>query len=162
MQPEENSVHMVQLTDGSRFGGVLLGNDLSVTLSRGGQVTLPMGVVQRIMFAAEPDNNEPRSMLRLRGGDVVVVALAPKMQLKTVYGDLSVNGPEVKGIERVADTLDDIQVTLWGRLLIHRADRFLDFGLHCGRWHPRTGAGQHHRELHHPDSQTDGRDIEAD
>jgi hypothetical protein len=107
-------VHVISLTDGSRFSGLLLSDGLDVTMVRGPKVILPAASLRRLAFAPDPEEAaEPTATLRLTGDDVLVVTLAPKVVIATMYGSVTVNGPEVKRISRVKDTPEDLQFALW-------------------------------------------------
>ncbi len=114
LQPEQSPVHIISLTDGSRFSGLLLSDALDVSLTRGPKVSLPSASIRRLAFAPDPDDvAEPAATLRLTGDDVLVVTLAPKIVVATTYASVTINGPEVKRISRVKDTPEDLQFALW-------------------------------------------------
>lgn len=114
LQPEQSPVHIISLTDGSRFSGLLLSDALDVSLMRGPKVSLPSASIRRLAFAPDPDDvAEPAATLRLTGDDVLVVTLAPKIVVATTYASVTINGPEVKRISRVKDTPEDLQFALW-------------------------------------------------
>lgn len=114
LQPEQSPVHVISLTDGSRFSGLLLSDGFDVSLVRGPKVVLPSASIRRLAFAPDPEDvTEPSATLRLTGDDVLVVTLAPKINVVTTYANVTINGPEVKRISRVKDTPEDLQFALW-------------------------------------------------
>ena len=112
LQPEQSPVHIVSLIDGSRFSGLLLSDAIDCTLARGGKVSFPLASVRRLAFVPE-NESEPVASLRLTNDDSLAAVLPAKFVLLTSYGEVNVNGAEVKRITRVKDTLEDIQAQLW-------------------------------------------------
>ncbi len=112
LQPDQSPVHQVMLTDGSSFSGLLLEQTLSFPLARGGNLQAPMALVRKLVIAPATEE-DPVSQLRLTGEDLLAATLPEQVTLLTAYGQVAVNGAEIKGISRVKNTLDDIQVQLW-------------------------------------------------
>ena len=114
LQPEDNPAHAITLTDGSRFSGLLLADDLKLTLSSGQAVSFPLGSVRKLAFSPVSDDQpEAPATLRLTGDDTLAVTLSGKMTLTASYGDVPVNPAEVRQLVRVKSTSEDVQITLW-------------------------------------------------
>lgn len=144
LQPEQSPVHILTLTDGSRFSGVLLSEKLETNLTRGPAFVFPANALRRLAFAAETDSDAdtPSATLRLTGDDVLTVTLAPTVVVATTYGNVTINGPEVKRIARVKETAEDLQFALWDDSVItgQLAEPFLQCTL-AGAVAARIAAG---------------------
>jgi hypothetical protein len=137
LQNEDSGVHEIQLTDGSRFAGLMEADELSAQLSiqKGQSAHFPIGQISRVQFAgkiAESDDFTP--MFHLANEDLLVGTLSGTLKLDTTFDTISVNGAEVKSMDRLAEGSRDVQVVMWdGATLSGQVESSsLDCRLKCG------------------------------
>jgi len=137
LQNDDSGVHEIELTDGSRFAGLMGGDSLSAQLSiaKGQTAQFPIGQISRIQLAgkiAESDDFTP--MFHLANEDLLVGTLSGTLKLDTTFDTISVNGAEVKSMDRLADGARDVQVVMWdGATLSGQVESAsLDCRLKCG------------------------------
>jgi hypothetical protein len=116
LQNQDNGVHEIALTDGSRFVGLMGGEVFSAQLlmSKGPVVQFPIGQISRLQFAgkiAETDDFTP--MFHLANEDLLVGTLSGTLKLDTTFDTISINGAEVKSMDRLAEGSRDVQVVMW-------------------------------------------------
>lgn len=127
-QGEDQPVHQVRLSDGSRFAA-LVGQDAFALKPRsaaggggGKPVTFPAAAIARLQFGQgpeEPDEDAPT--LALTNGDVLVGGLAGVLELETAFDTIRLNGAEVRGLRHAAPAVGEgnpgapteVQVTMW-------------------------------------------------
>ncbi|MDW8261798.1 MAG: hypothetical protein RMJ35_04665 [Phycisphaerales bacterium] len=116
----EAAAHVAVLSDGSRFGGLLLSENLQLKLTTTGQtVTFPAGAIARIMVSAEqPDPRDGDPTLALAGGDVLVARLTGTLQLETAFDTLALNADEIVALAPLKESGLDVQVTLWDQTTV--------------------------------------------
>jgi hypothetical protein len=112
----EHSVHLLELTDGSRLSGLVAAGELSFTL-RGAAgsavVNVPVAMLSRVQHVMVADEESERAAARLNNGDRLCGMLDGQMKLTTAFDTITINAPEVRGITRVGDGGMDVQITLW-------------------------------------------------
>jgi len=120
LQSEDSGVHEFYLTDGSKFSGLLLAEQLNMVLDAPGAegkeqaVSFPTSAVARIQLAgkvAEQDDSTPT--LELTNDDTLVGTLNGKLELATAFDTIAVNANEVKSLARLGESASDVSVTLW-------------------------------------------------
>ena len=116
LQNDDSGVHEIELTDGSRFAGLMGADEVSAQLlmAKGQTAQFPIGQISRIQFAgkvAESDDFTP--MFHLANEDLLVGTLAGTLKLDTAFDTISVNGAEVKSMDRLAEGSRDVQVVMW-------------------------------------------------
>jgi hypothetical protein len=118
-QAEDSGVHQIQLTDGSKFAGLVVGGQFDFKLAggAGGQtVTFPASAMARLQIATNEDENEDddRPALNLMHDDVLVGALAGQLKLSTAFDTIALNAPEIRALSRAGkDAGLDVQIELW-------------------------------------------------
>lgn len=120
LQDADTGVHVATLADGSRFGGLLQTDQLTLKLAATGEaVTIPLGqvgVIQMRAEAPEPASDAPR--LSLVGGDVLVASLVGDLKLDTAFDTLSVNADEIVSVSPLKESGFDVQVGLWDQTTV--------------------------------------------
>ena len=119
LQNEDNHVHEIELTDGSRFAGLLTADVFEMKLDTGGAanqtVKFPVSAIGRIQFnpkVKEPDDSEPT--VHLSNEDELVGALTGKLKLDTSFDTIDINAPELKSLAHAAEGgAADVQAVLW-------------------------------------------------
>ncbi|MDB5333721.1 MAG: hypothetical protein JWP03_4872 [Phycisphaerales bacterium] len=114
-QNEDNSVHEIFLTDGSKFAGLLGAEAFEVTLDAGEQaVKFPASAVARLQFSGKvTDVDDFTPTLRLVNEDLLVGTLTGKLSLETAFDTITVNATEIRSLTHAKDTVQDVQVVLW-------------------------------------------------
>lgn len=138
LQGEEHGVHQFVLASGSRFAGLLSAEQLTVKLtSTQKTITLPTSSIARLQFqpegvgatspgaavpaaavpaaeatrASQPRKDSPT--LTLTSGDVFAGELVGDLNLVTLFDQIKLPAAQIRGLTRVKETNDDVQVTLW-------------------------------------------------
>ncbi len=116
-QSEESGVHIISLTDGSRFSGLVTADQFNMKLAGGVSseaVKFLTTTISRMQLAGKaPELDDSMPTLTMVNQDQLVGALTGQLKLDTAFDTLEVNGPEIKKIVRAASGTDDVQVTLW-------------------------------------------------
>ncbi|MDB5290250.1 MAG: hypothetical protein JWL69_1491 [Phycisphaerales bacterium] len=114
---EDQPVHQILLTDGSRFAGLVQKDPLEFkprTVAGGKPISFPAAALSRVQLVArieEPADDAPT--LSLSTSDRLVGTLAGKLQLETAFDTIEINGPEVRALARAGNAPGEVQVTLW-------------------------------------------------
>ncbi|MDB5303574.1 MAG: hypothetical protein JWM97_1123 [Phycisphaerales bacterium] len=114
---EDQPVHQILLTDGSRFAGLVQQDPLEFkprTVAAGKPLSFPAAAVSRVQLAAkveEPAEDAPT--LSLSTSDRLVGTLAGKLFLETAFDTIEINGAEIRALARAGSALGEVQVTLW-------------------------------------------------
>jgi hypothetical protein len=120
LQGNESAVHVATLADGSRFGGLLQADQLSLKLAATGQtISLPVGAIASLQMQAEtvePAAGAPR--LLLAGGDELVAPLQGELKLDTAFDTLTLKAAEISAITPLKESGFDVQVTLWDQTTV--------------------------------------------
>lgn len=140
LQGEDQAVHVIELTDGSRFAGLVAKEAFELKPAgweaAGGVVRLPLAAVSRVQFGtnaakekegetSDAPSDDPK--LALTNGDLLVGSLAGKLVLETTFDAIEINAAEVRslrhGTPSGADAGDggattvaspsEVQVSLW-------------------------------------------------
>jgi hypothetical protein len=137
-QGEEQSLHQVQLVDGSRFAALVMADSYEVELA--GQALLEpvrfsTASLARVQFNSavnEPDDATP--LMTLANGDVLVGTLQGQLRLETAFDTLAISTGEVKRLMSMKTAPADVQILLWDDSLLQGQLRepVLDFLTTCG------------------------------
>ena len=120
LQNEENQVHEIELTDGSRFAGLLTNAQFDLKLESGGSgpeqiVKIPASAVARIQLTTkvkEADDDTPT--IHLANEDQLNGALIGKLKLDTAFDTIEVNAPELRSLSHSPEgTAADVTAVLW-------------------------------------------------
>ncbi|MDB5333722.1 MAG: hypothetical protein JWP03_4873 [Phycisphaerales bacterium] len=115
-QGEEQPVHQILLTDGSRFAGLVQKDPLEFkprTIAAGKTLSFTAGAVSRLQLAKAEEPSDDAPTLSLSTTDRLVGTLAGKLQLETAFDIIAINGPEVRAISRAGNAPGEVQLTLW-------------------------------------------------
>lgn len=114
-QNEENGVHEVTLSDGSKFSGLLAADSFAVVLETGAQpVTFPASAVLKFQLTPTlPDVDELAPTIHLLNEDELVGTLTGKLSMETAFDTIAVNATEIRSLTRAKDSVQDVQVVLW-------------------------------------------------
>jgi hypothetical protein len=113
----ESGVHLIRLTDGSKFAGLVAADhfDLQLTgTAKPQDVSFPASVVSRFQFANkadDPQSDDP--ILHLNNQDQLVGTLDGQLKLDTTFDTITINAPELRTLVHAADSDMDVQATLW-------------------------------------------------
>jgi hypothetical protein len=120
LQSEDSGVHEFYLTDGSKFSGLLLADQLNMVLDAPGAegkeqaISFPTSQVARIQLAGKvAEQDDSTATLELTNDDTLVGTLSGKLELATAFDTIAVNANEVKSLTRLGETASDVSVTLW-------------------------------------------------
>ena len=115
LQNDDNSVHQVLLTDGSRFAGLLLAESFDMTLEAGGQaVKFPAGGIARVQLAGKVNEaDDSTATLQLSNGDLLVGTLSGALKVDTAFDTITINASEVRSLTHPRDNPLDVAVGLW-------------------------------------------------
>jgi len=116
---EDHAVHEVQLTDGSKFQGIVTGDAFDVKLSLTGKpVSLPTASLRRLQLSVAKEEDESTASLNLIAGDRFVGTLAGTLKLQTAFDTLAVSGAEIRSLQRGKGNGGDVQITLWDNAIL--------------------------------------------
>ncbi len=111
---DEHAVHEIQLTDGSKFVGIVTGESFPMKLASGQDVNFPASSLRRLQLAAHNDDlDADTATLNLTTADQLVGKIAGELKLQTAFDTLTVNGGEIRTIQRNKASGNDVQITLW-------------------------------------------------
>ena len=118
LQNEDNNVHEIELTDGSRFAGLLTAGSFDMKLDTGGadqQVKFPVSEMLRLQLTAKvKESDEQTPTIKLSNEDVMIGTLAGKLRLATAFDNIDINAPELRSLAHLPDGgAQDVQVSLW-------------------------------------------------
>jgi hypothetical protein len=112
---EDNGVHEIYLTDGSRFAGLVDASQFEVKLTAAAQpIKLAATSLVRLQLSAkvnDPDDTTPT--LTPANQDLMVGTLVGQLKLDTAFDTVQLNAPEIRRITHAALNSPDVQVTLW-------------------------------------------------
>jgi hypothetical protein len=134
---EDNGIHEIFLSDGSKFAGLVTADRFEMKLSTGGKntVTFPSSAMARLQFSPkidEPDDETPT--LTLSNDDQLVGVLTGKLKLETAFDTLNLEAAQIKSLRHAKGSVQDVQVTLWDETTVsgQLSDTELACALRCG------------------------------
>jgi len=112
---DEQAVHEIQLTDGSKFVGIVAGDAMEMKLATTGQsVAFPISAMRRLQLSTHIDDVDSDSpTLNLTNTDQFVGTIAGVLKVQTAFDTLTVNGPEIRSLQRGKGAPGEVQITLW-------------------------------------------------
>lgn len=118
LQNEDNNVHEIELTDGSRFAGLLTADSFAMKLDVGGtpqDVKIPTSAIVRLQLTQKvKDADESTPVIKLSNDDQMIGSLAGQLKLATAFDTIQINAPELRSLTHSADRgAQDVQVSLW-------------------------------------------------
>jgi hypothetical protein len=123
LQSEDHGVHDIFLTDGTRFAGLVAGDEFELKLAGvTGQdqlVRFPLAAMLRFQFAAVSDDKDSSNpQLDLTNNDSMVGTLTGQLKLDTAFDTLSVNASEIQKLTHPKGPGIDVQITLWDQTVV--------------------------------------------
>jgi small nuclear ribonucleoprotein (snRNP)-like protein len=114
-QNEDNGVHTVFLSDGSKLCGLLTAEQFDVVLDTGNQpIKLPASSVIKMQLLPKiPDIDDFTSTMRLLNDDLLVANLTGSLHLETAFDIITMNAAEIRTMTRAKESVQDVQVVLW-------------------------------------------------
>jgi len=116
-QGEDQPVHQVLLTDGSRIAALVAADALELRpMSTGATspVSFPAAGVSRLQFTQKIDEpGDLAPVLSLTTGDRLAGALGGKLQLETAFDMIEIDGAEIRGLHHAGTAPTEVQVILW-------------------------------------------------
>lgn len=117
LENEDSGVHQIQLTDGSRFSGLLVAGAFKMTLDTTGPeqvVTFPVSAMSRLQFVGkEIEIDDAASTLALQNDDVLIGTVQGKLKMDTAFDTIVINAGEIKSLGHLEASAVDVQVALW-------------------------------------------------
>jgi hypothetical protein len=115
-QNDENGVHEIYLTDGSKFAGLVGGESFNMKLadSQAQAVTFPASTIAKLVLTSkvtDPDESTP--VLKLANEDQLVAAISGQYKLATAFDTLNLRGDQIKSITHSKTSPLDVVVRLW-------------------------------------------------
>jgi hypothetical protein len=115
-QNEENGVHEVYLTDGSKFAGLATAEAFEMTLTdaKDQVVKFPSSTIARLQFVGKIDDADDSTPgLKLANDDLLVATLAGDYKLATAFDVITLKGDQIKAISHGKNSPLDVVVKLW-------------------------------------------------
>ena len=115
-QNDENGVHEIYLTDGSKFAGlaVLENFDMKLADSVEQAVKFPTSAIARLQFSTRIDDADDSTPgLKLANEDLLVANLTGEYKLDTAFDTLTLKGDQIKSILHSKTSPLDVMVRLW-------------------------------------------------
>jgi hypothetical protein len=118
-QPEDGggASHQINLTDGSRFAGLVARNAFEMQLGvqpSSQPVRFAAGSVAKLKLSSAPEDPGPATpSLTLANGDLLVGLLDGQVQLQTTFDTIAIACDQIKHLTHVEGAPADVQITLW-------------------------------------------------
>jgi hypothetical protein len=115
-QNDENGVHEIYLTDGSKFAGLVTAASFDLHLIDGKDqiVKVPTSAISKLQFTSKVDDAEDSTAsLKLANEDLLVGSLSSEYKLLTAFDTLSLKGEQIKSISHSKTSPLDVTVRLW-------------------------------------------------
>jgi hypothetical protein len=119
-QNEDNGVHEIYLTDGSRFAGLVNAPsfDLKLGDSPDQTVKIPTSTLMKLQLTTkgDEDGNDaggPTPTLKLANEDLLVGTVTGQYKLETTFDTLTLDGQQIKSIVHSRTSPLDVVVKLW-------------------------------------------------
>jgi hypothetical protein len=116
-QAEDQPVHQVLLTDGSRIAALVTRDELllrPLTTGADKPVSFPTAACSRLQInwkIDEPGGQSP--VLSLTTGDTLTGELKGRLTLTTAFDAIDIDGSEVRSLHHAGSGPTEVQVTLW-------------------------------------------------
>jgi hypothetical protein len=114
-QNEENPVHEVRLTDGTRLAGLVDSVMLEAKLGSSDQtIKFPLTSAAKLQFRPDPQEADDQApQLHLSNEETLVGTLSGKLRLDTGFSMLALDAEGIKAMTKIKESPQDVQVTLW-------------------------------------------------
>lgn len=115
-QNEENGVHEIYLTDGSKFAGLAEADTFQMKLADSADqiVKFPASAIARLQLSTKIDDaDDTTPALKLANEDLLVANLAGQYKLDTAFDTIAMKGDQIKSISHSKSSPLDVIVRLW-------------------------------------------------
>jgi len=117
-QSDQTEFHLVELTDGSRIGGLVTSPDLELTLSggiAGKAVKVPTNALVNLSLVTKSDDDaqSQSASLNMLNQDQLMGTLSGQLKLDTAFDTLAVDGGQIRKISHASEGSPDVTVTMW-------------------------------------------------
>ena len=115
-QNEENGVHEIYLTDGSKFAGLAVADSFEMHLADGKDqvVKFPVSSIGKLQFNGKIDDADDSTPgMKLANDDLLVANLTGQYKLDTAFDALTLKGEQIKSISHSKTSPLDVIVRLW-------------------------------------------------
>ena len=115
-QNEENGVHEIYLTDGSKFAGLTVADTFEMKLADSGDqvVKFPASAIARLQLSSRIDDADDSTPgLKLANEDLLVANLAGQYKLDAAFDTITLKGDQIKSISHSKTSPLDVVVRLW-------------------------------------------------
>jgi hypothetical protein len=115
-QSDDNGVHEIFLTDGSKFAGLVDQDTFEFKLAglTDRSVKIPTSDMEKLQLRPMPDDVDAKApVLRLRNDDVLIGAMSGPYKLDTLFDTLTLDGDKIKSLSHNRTSPTDVVVQLW-------------------------------------------------
>jgi hypothetical protein len=117
-QSDETGVHLISLTDGTRFAGLVTSPDLQLKLAGGiaaDAVKVPTSSIVRLSLVNKTDDETTPAAgaLTLINQDTLNGSLSGQLKLDTSFDTLTLDGGQIRKITHVTPGSPDVTVMMW-------------------------------------------------
>jgi hypothetical protein len=115
-QNEENGVHEIYLTDGSKFAGLVGADVFEMKLAdgKGQTVKFPASTIGKLQLNSKVDDaDDATPVMKLANEDLLVANLTGQYKLDTAFDTLTLSGEQIKSITHSKTSPLDVVVRLW-------------------------------------------------
>jgi hypothetical protein len=117
-QNEDNGVHEIYLTDGSKFAGLVGAESFAMKLADNKDqqqvVTFPASTIAKLQLSSKVDDaDDSTAALKLANEDQLVANLTGQYKLDTAFDTLTLSGEQIKSITHSKTSPLDVVVRLW-------------------------------------------------
>ncbi len=118
-QSDETGVHLITLTDGTKFAGLVTSPDLLFKLVGGmpaDGVKVPTSSIVRVALVAKSDDEDdapPTGSLTLVNQDELVGTLSGQLKLDMSFDTLTLEGAQIRRINRASAGSQDVNIIMW-------------------------------------------------
>jgi hypothetical protein len=114
---DDSGVHTIELTDGSKFNGLVTATEFDVkltTAAKDQEVKFPVAALNRIVFSTRADTKEdPGATLTLKKDDLLMGTLQGDLKLDTAFDTIALHADELRQITHSKESPADLSVTTW-------------------------------------------------
>ncbi len=117
-QSDETGVHLITLTDGTKFAGLVTSPELELKLGGGvaaDPVKVPTSAIVLVALVTKPDDDASNAAasLSLVNQDQLVGTLSGQLKLDTSFDTLALDGGQIRKISHVSEGSPDVTVMMW-------------------------------------------------
>jgi hypothetical protein len=114
---DDTAVHTINLTDGSRFSGLIMTPVFDMKRSSNGKdqdVKFPISAMSKLVLKNPADDaGDPQPTLQLRKDDVLIGTLSGELKLDTAFDTITLNAAETRGLSHLQENSPDVSAVTW-------------------------------------------------